>query len=382
MNNIGKEINKNFLKLNIPFVDYGITSSDAISYEGIFRNPEFPILSQNKNLLFRMASMTKPITAYLTLALLDDYAIDIHEKVGKYVPEINDLQVAYKEGNAIKYKKNEVPITFHHLLSCTSGHAYEHHDPIVSELISQKKIAPMKNGDDAFLKAPLVFKPGSQWGYGISYGWLGIAIETITGSSLDENLKKYLCYPLNLERTSFNPDQSSIETLAPVYFKGLDDTYSDISSKMTLGLNPFHYGGAGITSTLNDYLKILQFLLKSVKSDGDNSLVSRMFRNQIGNFGISNLKSYNQNMVTDYDIYPSVEKTWGYGILLNNQPIEKRRAEDSGGWAGLLNTYFWVDHKNDLAGVFLTQILPCYSHQLLKAFESFEELSYKFCVKS
>ena len=151
---------------------------------------------------------------------------------------------------------------------------------------------------------------------------------------------------------------------------------------MTLGLNPFHYGGAGITSTLNDYLKILQFLLKSVKSDGDNSLVSKMFRNQIGNFGISNLKSYNQNMVTDYDIYPSVEKTWGYGILLNNQPIEKRRAEDSGGWAGLLNTYFWVDHKNDLAGVFLTQILPCYSHQLLKAFESFEELSYKFCVKS
>ena len=173
MKSFKEEINKTFLKLNIPFIDYGITNSDSISLEGIFRNTEFPNLSQNRNQLFRMASMTKPITAYLTLAVLADNAIDLHESVGNYVPEINDLKIAYKEGGVIKYKKNDIPISFHHLLSCTSGHAYEHHDPIVSELLSKKKIAPMKNGDDAFLKAPLVFKPGSRWGYGISFGWLG-----------------------------------------------------------------------------------------------------------------------------------------------------------------------------------------------------------------
>ena len=139
MNSFEEEINKTFLMLKIPFVDYGITSSDAISLEGIFRNPEFPNVSQNRNLLFRMASMTKPITAYLTLALLDDYRIDFHESVGTYLPEINNLKIAYKEGEAIKYKENEVPISFHHLLSCTSGNAYEHHEPLVSELVSKKK---------------------------------------------------------------------------------------------------------------------------------------------------------------------------------------------------------------------------------------------------
>ena len=152
-------------------------------------------------LLFRMASMTKPLTAYLTLALLDDYRIDLHESVGTYLPEINKLKIAYKEGDTIKYKQNDVPISFHHLLSCTSGNAYEHHDPLVSELVSKKEIAPMKNGDDAFLKAPLVFTPGSQWGYGISYGWLGKAIEAISGLTLDENLKKYLCNPLAVSYT-------------------------------------------------------------------------------------------------------------------------------------------------------------------------------------
>ena len=382
MDSFEKEINTTFLRLNIPFVDYGITSSDSISLQGIFRNPEFPNLSQNRNQLFRMASMTKPITAYLTLAVLDDNEIDLHDNVGTYLPEINDLKIAYKEGSEIQYKKNDVPISFHHLLSCTSGHAYEHHDPIVSDLLSKKKIAPMKNGDDAFLKAPLVFKPGSRWGYGISFGWLGKAIEAITGNCLDENLKKYLCHPLNLEQTSFNPSQSSRENLALVYFKDSEEVYSNISSKITLGLNPFHYGGGGITSTLNDYLKILQFLLKSMKAGKKSSIVPQMFRNQIGKFRISPLKSFNKGLASDYDIYPNIEKSWGYGLLINNQPLKTGRSADSGSWAGVLNTYFWVDYRNDLAGVFLTQILPCYTPSLLKGFEYFEELSYKFLVKS
>ena len=76
MDSFEKEINTTFLKLNIPFVEYGITSSDSVSLEGIFRNPEFSNLSQNRKQLFRMASMTKPITAYLTLATLEDFSID------------------------------------------------------------------------------------------------------------------------------------------------------------------------------------------------------------------------------------------------------------------------------------------------------------------
>ena len=133
MNSFEKEINKSFLELNIPFVDYGITSSNEISLQGIFRHPEFPILPRDENSLFRMASMTKPITAYLTLAVLNDNRIDLHENVGTYLPEINNLKIAYKEADTIQYKKTKVAISFHHLLNCTSGHVYEHHNPLVSK---------------------------------------------------------------------------------------------------------------------------------------------------------------------------------------------------------------------------------------------------------
>ena len=94
MNSFEEEINKTFLSLKIPFVDYGVTSSGSISLEGIFRNLSFQSLSQNKNSLFRMASMTKPITAYLALAVLEDIGIDLHDNVGKYVPEIDNLEIA------------------------------------------------------------------------------------------------------------------------------------------------------------------------------------------------------------------------------------------------------------------------------------------------
>ncbi len=381
MDSFEREINSTFLKLNIPFVDYGITSSDSISLESIFRNPKFQDLSQNRNQLFRMASMTKPLTAYLTLALLDDYRIDLHESVGTYLPEIYKLKIAYKEGETIKYKLNDVPISFHHLLSCTSGNAYEHHDPLVSELVSNKEVAPMKNGDDAFLKAPLVFTPGSHWGYGISYGWLGKAIEAISGLTLDENLKKYLCNPLGLNQTSFYPEQSDKEILAPVYFRDSKGFYSEITSKITLGFNPFHYGGGGVTSTLSDYLKILQFFLKNMRSHGDDSLVSYMFRNQIGSLAIAPLKSFNKSLVLDYDIYPNVEKCWGYGLIINKEPILKKRKAGSGSWAGVLNTYFWIDPNSDVAGVFLAQMLPCYSPNLLNAFDFFEELAYERLIR-
>ncbi len=382
MDSFEKEINSTFRKLNIPFVDYGITSSDSISLERIFRNPEFPNLSQNRNSIFRMASMTKPLTAYITLALLDDYRIDLHESVGTYLPEINNLRIAYKGGDTIKYKKNNVPISFHHLLSCTSGNAYEHHDPIISELLLKKEIAPMKIGDDAFLKAPLVFTPGSRWSYGISYGWLGKAIEAISGLSLDENLKKYLCNPLGLNQTSFDPEQSNEEILAPVYFRESKGSYLDITPKITLGFNPFHYGGGGITSTLSDYLKILQFFLKDMKSNGKDSVVSSMLSNQIGSLTILPLKSFNKSLALDYEIYPNIEKCWGYGLIINKEPIPKKRKAGSGSWAGVLNTYFWLDPTNDLAGVFLAQILPCYCPNLLNAFETFEELAYERLIRN
>ena len=129
-------------------------------------------------------------------------------------------------------------------------------------------------------------------------------------------------------------------------------------------------------------MKILQFFLKVMKYGGDDSLVSYMFRNQIGSLAILPLKSFNKSLALDYDIYPNVEKCWGYGLIINKEPIPTKRKAGSGSWAGVLNTYFWLDPTSDLAGVFLAQILPCYSPNILSAFESFEKLAYERLIRN
>ena len=107
MEEFEQKINGILLETGIPFADYGIINSEGKAVEGFFRNSELSKISPNKDHIFRMASMTKPITAYLTLVILNDYEIDLHESVGNYVPEINNLKVVYKEDDTIKYKMND-----------------------------------------------------------------------------------------------------------------------------------------------------------------------------------------------------------------------------------------------------------------------------------
>ncbi|MDC3067855.1 beta-lactamase family protein, partial [Paracoccaceae bacterium] len=236
------KVNDKLLALKIPFADYGVVNSDEVLSEGTFKDPLFRKVPHPKDRIYRMASMTKPITAYLALVVLHEEGINLNDEVGTFLPEIDSLKICRKRNNVIEYIKNDVPITFHQLLNCTSGHVYEHHDPIISDLISKKLLVSMKDGDEAFLEAPLVFKPGSKWGYGISYGWLGKALCAITKKSLNNILDKYLCQPLQLKNTSFELKMPDREKLVPVYIQESDGSYSCISSKINLGLNTFQYG--------------------------------------------------------------------------------------------------------------------------------------------
>ena len=118
-------------------------------------------------------------------------------------------------------------------------------------------------------------------GYVISSTWLGIAIETITGTSLNQNLKKYFCYPLNLENKSFKPDALSKANLAPVYFRDTEATYSNTGNKVSLGYNPLHYGGEEMTSNAGDYLTILPFFFRNIKSSSAFNINTLLFKNQM-----------------------------------------------------------------------------------------------------
>ena len=172
--------------------------------------------------------------------------------------------------------------------------------------------------------------------------------------------------------------------MIPVFHRDCANKLIDISEKINLGKGDFHYGGGGLWSSLEDYLKFLTLFLDKEQLPGclfyNKQITDRMLKNQIGKLGITPLKSFNKTLALDYDLYPNIKKKWGYGLLINIDPLEERRSEGSGSWAGVLNTYFWIDKKKGIAGTILMQSLPCYEKNSLKAFEAFEQILYKFLV--
>ena len=381
---VQKELEQRFLSLGIPLADFGVTDKSGIIFKSRFRNPEVFKNHSYQNNIFRMASMSKIITAFLTLKVLEEKKMCVHEPVLKYLPEVKNIKLVNVKDNKVHFTKPNADITFHQLLNCTSGHGYEQHHEQISQLVREKKLSPMKVGDEQFLKAPLISSPGESWNYGISYGWLGKAIETVTKKSLNKNLKRYITQPLGLKNTTFDFGEVDPTKVAPVFFRDKTNKLIDISEKINLGKGEFHYGGGGLWSSLEDYLKFLALFLDKEQLPGslfyNKQITDEMLKNQIGKLAVTPLKSFNKTLALDYDLYPNIKKKWGYGLLLNIDPLEERRSQGSGSWAGVLNTYFWIDKKKGIAGTILMQNLPCYDPNALMAFEEFEKIMYKFLI--
>ena len=379
---VAKDLEQTFLSLGIPLADYGLADKSGIIFKSSFRNPKiFSNSKKKKNNIFRMASMSKIITAFLTLSILEEKNISVHETVVKYLPELKNVKLANLKDKVVQLSKINNNITFHQLLNCTSGHGYEHHHEPISQLVKKKYLSPMKIGDDQFLKAPLISLPGKSWNYGVSYGWLGKAIEAITNESLNGNLKKYVTQPLGLKNTTFDFNEVDASKVVPVFFKDSTNQFVDISDKINIGKGDFHYGGGGLLSSLEDYLKFLTLFLNEgpvhSRCPKKEKIIDKILTNQIGKLVVKPLKSFNKTLVLDYNLYPKIKKKWGYGLLLNIDPLKERRSQGSGSWAGVLNTYFWIDKRKGTVGAILMQSLPCYDENALKAFEEFEKIMYK-----
>jgi methyl acetate hydrolase len=140
-------------------------------------------------------------------------------------------------------------------------------------------------------------------------------------------------------------------------------------------------GGGGIYSTAPDYLTLLQALLNGGSLRGAGILrrdtVTLMSTNQIGDLQAGILKTTNPGLSNDVDFFPGVRLRWGLGHMINLDPVRDGRAAGSVTWAGLFNTYYWIDPTTRIAGVIMMQILPFADAQALKAYRQFERGVYR-----
>jgi CubicO group peptidase (beta-lactamase class C family) len=213
---------------------------------------------------------------------------------------------------------------------------------------------------EAALTTPLLFDPGDRWSYGISIDYVGKAVEAASGQNLEDYFRANITGPLGMADTAFRigPDQRA--RLSPMHARAPDGL---VVVPFEVEQEPeFHMGGGGLYGTAPDYLRFARAILRGGELDGARILspesVAEMSRNQIGALDVTTLRTAHPALSNDANFYPDMVQKWGLGFLLNSERDGHGRSPHSLAWAGLANTYYWIDPAAGVCGVVLTQVLP------------------------
>jgi CubicO group peptidase (beta-lactamase class C family) len=332
--------------------------------------------------LFRIFSMTKAVTSVAALQLVEKGELDLDADVGEILPDLANPQVL--EGFAPETDEPILrpaagPVTPRQLLTHTSGLAYEIWDQSIVKYMDKCGVASVLEGGAGFLGVPLIFDPGTRWCYGISTDRLGQIVERVSGVNLDRYFREHILGPLGMIDTHFEVPEEKLARLASVHARTQDGGLR-LPPEPPRRRIEFFSGGGGLVSSAPDYLRFLRMILNRGQLDGVRLLrpetVELMSQNQIGRLLVQPLQTANPELSNDVELFPGMAKKWGFGFLMNTEPVAGGRAADSLAWAGLANSYYWIDPTNDLCGLLLTQTLPFWDRDVVALLDQFERAVY------
>ena len=326
----------------------------------------------------RMYSMTKPITSVAAMMLYEEGRFELKDPVSRYIPSFADTRV-YRSGSFLKPVTEPVTETMQiwHLLTHTSGLTYGFHNSHAVDAIYRKNgfewgYPPgedLAQITDRWAALPLVFQPGTGWNYSVSTDVLGRIVEVVSGMPLDEFIRTRITEPLKMSETEFWVPESRADRLASLYVPSpADGTAVPAPGPMGGGLDrrpAMISGGGGITGTAADYLRFAHMLLNRGELDGVRLLGSRtvefMTKNHLP--GGVDLEQFGQSTFAETQ-FDGVGFGLGFSVVLDPVANEVLSSPGEFAWGGAASTAFWVDPKEEICAVFLTQLLPSSTHPI------------------
>jgi methyl acetate hydrolase len=366
---------------DVPGVVAMAATAEAVLYQGSFGLRDVSGTSKmSMETVFRIASMVKLLTSIAALQLVETGKLRLDDPAAKVDPTLASPQVllGFDAGGVPLFRPAQKPITLRNLLSHTSGFSYQLWDPNVVRYLRVTRTKP------DLPRMPLMFDPGTRWAYGSGLDRVGRLVEIASGKRLDRYFHDHILGPLGLTNTGFSLTEDQRAREASLHFRKADGTLLSQPLERTAAPKAFS-GGGGIYSTAPDYLTLLQALLNSGSLKRSTILrpetVSLMDQNQIRNLEAGILKTTNPALSSDIDFFPGIRLRWGLGHLINLDPIEYGRKAGSLTWAGLYNTYYWMDPASGIAGVIMMQVLPFADERALNVYRQFERSVYRCFVR-
>ena len=329
-----------------------------------------------------IASMTKALTGTAAMQLVEKGKLALDTPASDVVPAVGEAVVleGFDADGQPRTRAPKRAITLRHLLTHTAGFGYEFWNADVVRYQQIKGLPPIGSCLDATLRLPLHFDPGDRWEYGINIDWVGKIVEAVSGKKLGIYLSENVFGPLEMSDTAFRITPSMRLRLAKVHQRGEDGTF--VPTDTEIPQDPeFEMGGGGLYGTVGDYLKFVRMMLNLGRVGSEQALkpetVELMSRNAMGDCRVTTLHTVAPALSNDAEFFPGIPKGWGLTFMINNEQAPTGRSAGSLAWAGLANTYFWIDLTRGLGGVYATQVLPFADHKALPLFFEFEKTIYQ-----
>ena len=334
--------------------------------------------------IYRIYSMTKPITSVALMMLCEEGLIRLEHEVSRYIPCFEHLGV-FDGGDADTYRtrKPARPVRVHDLLTHTAGLTYGlmHQHPV--DALYRKRGLGQWNARggtlaefvEALAELPLLFSPGERWNYSVATDVVGRLIEVVSGQPLDRFLEERIFGPLGMRDTAFSVSDDRLSRLATCYEKpfggGAIRRQDGVQDSSYRGAQSYLSGGGGLVSTVDDYLRFCRMLASGGALNGVRLLspttVRLMLRNHLP--GNQSLEHMGDSLFTETQTR-GAGFGLGFSIMLDGVASLSAAGAGTYSWGGMASTYFWVDPVEDLIGIFMTQLMPSGSYPIRPQIQS------------
>lgn len=360
---------------NIPAAVGMAATATTTLYAGAFGKRDSAGAPVTLESIFAIASMTKAVTTVAAMQLVEQGKVKLDEPVSKYLPQLDkpDVLEGFDTGDKPILTSAKTPITLKHLLTHTSGLCYDIWDEKMFRFASQ-------SAGTSNVVGPLMFEPGERWQYGQGVDWAGRLVEKISGMSLEDYFQAKILGPLEMRDTSYIVPPSKFHRIVGLWHRDNGGELKPNPREQPAPPKTFN-GGGGLYSTAADYVRFMQMILRNGRGVNNAVIlqpktVAGMEVNQIGRATAGKMRSFRPNTSSDVDIQPGFTEKWGLGFLINTTAYAGGRAAGSLAWAGIGNTFFWIDPRTGICAVLLMQFLPFVDKEAVGLLNDFERALY------